>query len=402
MTGDGTDRRARSTWTALGRTLRERGVLTAAWAPSFDAVPRAGFLPEVMWPYDMGSRTSAVCDRNTDPERWYAVAAANVPVTTQWDDGRHTGTAPGRVPTSSSSMPSVVMEMLAALDVRDGHRVLEIGTGTGWNAALLTHRLGGDRVVTVEVDATVADSARAALDHAGLGPEVITGDGLLGHPAGSPYDRIVVTAGLRQVPYTLVQQTVPGGLIVAPWGTSLTTADRLVRLVVADDGRSASGPLTTPVEFMKARSQRVHVDQSAYLPDGFPGNATTSVTALTSADAGFEEPWSHPFMTVAGFLVPGCLMLRDRRGDAVSVWLYGLTDRSWAAALLNDGAPGNTVHQSGPRRLWDELTAAHHWWTLRGRPAAERFGIAVTADGEAVWLDDPAAGALPFSRCGPR
>ncbi|MFD4831059.1 methyltransferase domain-containing protein [Streptomyces uncialis] len=390
MTGDETERRARSVWTALGRTLRERGVLTADWAPSFDAVPRAGFLPEVMWPYDMGSRTSAVCDRNADPARWYTAAATNVPLTTQWDDGRHTGTAPGRVPTSSSSMPSVVMEMLAALDVRDGHRVLEIGTGTGWNAALLTHRLGGDRVVTVEVDATVADSARAALDRAGLHPTVITGDGLLGHPDQGPYDRTVITAGLRQVPYALVEQTVPGGLIVVPRGSSLTTADRLVRLVVAADGRTACGPLTTPVEFMKARSQRVQIDQGAYLPDGFPGGATATSTGLTSADGGFEEPWSHPFMTVAGLLVPDCLLLRDRRGDTVSVWLYGLTDRSWAAALLTDGVPRSTVHQSGPRHLWDELTAAHRWWTGHGSPSAERFGITVTAEGETVWLDDPA------------
>ncbi|MCX4664503.1 protein-L-isoaspartate(D-aspartate) O-methyltransferase [Streptomyces uncialis] len=390
MTGDETERRARSDWTALGRALRERGVLTADWAPSFEAVPRAGFLPEVMWPYDMGSRTSAVCDRNADPARWYAAAATNVPITTQWDDGRHTGTAPGRIPTSSSSMPSVVMEMLAALDVRDGHRVLEIGTGTGWNAALLTHRLGGDRVVTVEVDATVAASARAALDRAGRHPTVLTGDGLLGHPGQGPYDRTVITAGLRQVPYALVEQTVPGGLIVMPWGSSLTTADRLVRLVVAEDGRTACGHLTTPVEFMKARSQRVQVDQGAYLPDGFPGGATASSTGLTSAEAGFEEPWSHPFMTVAGLLVPDCVLLRDRRGDTVSVWLYGLTDRSWAAALLTDGVPRSTVHQSGPRHLWDELTGAHRWWTGHGSPSAERFGITVTPEGGTAWLDDPA------------
>ncbi|MYY13367.1 protein-L-isoaspartate(D-aspartate) O-methyltransferase [Streptomyces sp. SID4919] len=353
-------------------------------------MPRAGFLPDLLWPYDMASRTSTVCDRNADPERWYAVAATNVPLTTQWDDGRHTGPAPGRVPTSSSSMPGVVMEMLAALDVHDGHRVLELGTGTGWNAALLAHRLGGDGVVTTEVDTAVADRARSALDRAGLHPTVITGDGLLGHPDQGPYDRTVVTAGLRQVPYALVEQTVPGGLIVVPRGSSLTTADRLVRLVVSEDGRTASGRLTTPVEFMKARSQRVQVDQGAYLPDGFPGGATATSTELTSTEAGFEEPWSHPFMTVAGLLVPDCLLLRDRRGDTVSVWLYGLTDRSWAATLLTDGVPRNTVHQSGPRHLWDELTAAHRWWTGHGSPSAERFGVTVSPEGETAWLDDPA------------
>ncbi|WP_141726977.1 methyltransferase domain-containing protein, partial [Streptomyces niveus] len=73
------------------------------------------------------------------------------------------GTEPGVVATSSASMPSVVAAMLRDLDVSDGMRVLEIGTGTGWNAALLAHRLGSGNVVSVEIDAEVVARARAAL-----------------------------------------------------------------------------------------------------------------------------------------------------------------------------------------------------------------------------------------------
>ncbi|MGW1976477.1 methyltransferase domain-containing protein [Streptomyces sp. NPDC001889] len=384
-----TETEPRPGWAALGRTLADRGVLPLHWAGAFNAVPRSMFLPDVIWPHDMESRTSQTLDRTADPEGWYTATEANIPITTQWDDGRHTGPAPGSMPTSSASMPSVVMEMLDALDIRDGHRVLEVGTGTGWNAGLLAHRLGDEQVVTMEVDETVADAARSALARAGLHPTVITGDGLLGHPARGPYDRIIATAGLRRIPYALVEQATPGAVVLAPWGTHFSTADRLVRLTVADDGRTASGPFGTPVEFMKARSQRLRIDQSAYLPDGFPGDSSTMVTALTSASAGFDDPLRHPFMTAAGFLVPDCMMLRARRGTALSVWLYSLTDRSWAAALIHDDDAESTVHQSGARPLWDELSTAHRWWTGKGQPDPRRFGLTVRPDGEEIWLDHP-------------
>lgn len=373
----------------LGRRLDESGVLTPEWAQTFHAVDRALFLPDVMWPFDMETQTSVTCDRATDPERWYASVDANVPITTQWDDGHHTGPTAGRVPTSSASMPSVVMAMLAELDVHDGHRVLEIGTGTGWNAALLTHRLGDTHVTTIEIDPEVAATARTALTGAGVHPTVIMGDGLQGHPPGAPYDRVIATAGLRAIPYTWVQQTRPGGLIVAPWGTHFTIADHIVRLTVSRDGTSATGTLGDPVEFMKVRAQRPRLDQAAHLPDGFPGDATTHTTTLTTDTIGLDNPLRHPFMAAARLLVRDCAYLGDRRGGSRSVWLYGLTDRSWAAAVLHDHTPTSTVYQSGPRRLWDELEAAYHWWTGAGEPTPGRFGLTVDRRGEHTWLDAP-------------
>jgi protein-L-isoaspartate O-methyltransferase len=99
-------------------------------------VDRALFLPQVMWPYDMRTRASTTVDRRVDPDAWYGYADADVPIATQWDDGQHHSTAPGKVPTSSAFAPTVVAAMLTALHAHSGTRVLEIGTGTGWNAAL--------------------------------------------------------------------------------------------------------------------------------------------------------------------------------------------------------------------------------------------------------------------------
>lgn len=136
-----------------------------------------------MWPHDMETGRSVAVVKSEDPGAWYAYADSNVPIVTQWDDGDHDGVSPGTVFTSSSSMPSLVFSMPSDLDVRPAQRVLEIGAGTGWNAALLAHRVGAENVVTVELDATVALSARAALERVGLPVRVVHGDGFLWIPA---------------------------------------------------------------------------------------------------------------------------------------------------------------------------------------------------------------------------
>jgi protein-L-isoaspartate O-methyltransferase len=96
--------------------------------------------------------------------------------------------------------------------------VLEIGTGTGWNAALLCKRVGKrGRVVSIEVDPLIAQAAWSALARAGYSPLVITADGVDGHPDGAPYDRVLATAAVREiVPRAWLGQTRPDGIIVTP------------------------------------------------------------------------------------------------------------------------------------------------------------------------------------------
>lgn len=67
--------------------------------------------------------------------------------------------------------------------------------------------------------------------------------------------------------------------------------------------------------------------------------------------------------------------------------MTGSTD--WAVVVFRDDRKEATVHQCGPRRLWDEAEAAYRWWAGNGRPGVERFGLTVTADGHTTWLDDP-------------
>jgi protein-L-isoaspartate O-methyltransferase len=109
-------------------------------------------------------------------------------VVIQVDDGNPDGDR-GRDITSSASHPGVVAVMLAALDARPGMSVLEIGTGSGYNAALPAVRLGARHVTTIEIDSRLAAHARAALTTTGFDRvRVITGDGALGYPARAPYE----------------------------------------------------------------------------------------------------------------------------------------------------------------------------------------------------------------------
>jgi protein-L-isoaspartate O-methyltransferase len=179
------------------------------WQPSLLAVPRHEFLPGTVWVNDDSDGSPAfmpLC-REQDPDRWLHVAyAADDGVVTQVDDGCPNGPGGGgSMPSSSASGPVMVVVMLAALEVREGHRVLEVGTGTGYNAGLLAHRFGAEQVTSIEIDPGIAAQARKALSDAGFGAvTVVTGEGALGYPQGAPYDRVIVTAACHQIPYPWV------------------------------------------------------------------------------------------------------------------------------------------------------------------------------------------------------
>jgi protein-L-isoaspartate(D-aspartate) O-methyltransferase len=116
---------------------------------------------------------------------------------------------------SSSSQPGIMAEMLGELALEPGQRVLEIGAGTGYNAALLRHIVGAEgRVTTVDIDPETATRARRALK--GRRVKVVTGDGREGHAPGAPYDRIIVTASATEVPRAWLEQLAEGGLVEAP------------------------------------------------------------------------------------------------------------------------------------------------------------------------------------------
>ena len=381
----------------LARFLLNVGSMTPDWAESFRAVPRAWFLPSLFWSHSMTTGTNTAVNRYEDPDEWEAQAHANVPIVTQWDDGKHLGTQPGAVPTSSASMPSVVVEMLRDLDVTEGMNVLEVGTGTGWNAGLLTRRLGGGNVVTVEVDPVVCVAARTALSAHGLRPQVVRGDGADGYVAAAPYDRVIVTAGVRQIPAEWLRQTRSGGVVLAPWGTHYANDDALVKLTVRADG-SASGPFLRPVAFMKLRDQRLDWGRFGNHVTHYPGDAEQSWTGLGPDDLGGQQQF-HPARLVVGMCVPGVAHVLNATEAGVNAWFFSLDGPpSWAAVEFRRGEPAATVYQHGPRRLWDEVERSLRWWADQGRPPVDRFGLTVTPSGaQRPWFADPTNAVPSFN-----
>lgn len=276
---------------------------------------------------------------------------------------------------SSSSRPSVMARFLTLLDVRDGNRILEIGTGTGYNAALLCERLGSDRVTTIDIDAELVDAARAALASCGYSPTVVAVDGYLGYEPVAPYDRIIATCAVPRIPPAWRDQLFDG-VLVAPLHNNL-----LVGLRRQPDGSLVGRCDRWGAAFMDLRSSA-----TARHPVNDAG-ATAQVDRHS-----IERPpdWmpSRYVRFYAGLIAPG---LQFSGSDDID-WLLTAGDGSWATVTAGD-AGDYLVSQAGPRRLWDEYTTAAQEWDSMGRPGWDRFGVTVRGDDEQfVWLDSPGSG----------
>jgi protein-L-isoaspartate(D-aspartate) O-methyltransferase len=162
-------------------------ILTSEIEGAFRAVPRHVFLPDL--PLDQVYKDDAIVTKKE-----------------------------GESPLSSSSQPSVMVMMLKQLGLEPGHRVLEIGAGTGYNAALMARLVGETgKVTTVDIDEDTAAGARERLTEAGFGRvEVVCADGWYGHEGSAPYDRIIITAGAAEMAPGWREQLKQGGRIVAP------------------------------------------------------------------------------------------------------------------------------------------------------------------------------------------
>jgi len=367
--------------TAIVAMLDAEGAFPTPWVrDAMLALPRSAFAPDVVWRGDAASGAYVAVDRRREPEAWDEVVRRPGPVVTQVDDGEVTGDS-GRSASSSLSDYRAVAAFLAELDVRPGHRVLEIGTGPGWTAALLAWRLGDEQVVSVEIDPSVAASARAAHARMGVAPNVVTGDGVVGgwvgHAGGARFDRVHATAAfVRRVPYTWVEQTRPGGVIVAPWSPGFGWG-ALSRLVVDADGATASGRFVRSVAFMELRGERAL--------DGFEAARAREPVGIAS-----EVDWVLDSLhqdgnythAVALHLPEVCLTTTS----AGAVWRLHDGRDSWA---LVDDRPGiGTAIQGGPRRLWDEVAAVLAWEDEH-RFHGYDFGVTVEADRQWAWAGNP-------------
>ncbi|MGR7002082.1 protein-L-isoaspartate O-methyltransferase family protein [Yinghuangia aomiensis] len=256
------------------------------------------------------------------------------------------------VPTSTLSQPSIVAIMLEQLDVHPGHRVLEIGTGSGYNTALLAELAGArGRVTSVEFDAGLVASAAARLAELGPGGgtpmDLRHGDGWRGCADGAPYDRIHATVGVDDIAPTWRTQLADGGLLVAPLWL-----------------RPGSGAVGGAAPRRLGPAQRVR-RALRVPPVAWPARGRA---ACATAECRGDRPVGRR-RGVVGDRHRDDRLLAGRKGTA-SGPVPDSTDRRWWALTLSE-----------PRTVL--FTDAHGAPAAWGAYDAEQAGLAIAIDG---WL----------------
>ncbi|WP_131736945.1 ATP-grasp peptide maturase system methyltransferase [Actinomadura roseirufa] len=375
----------------LADHLERAGALRSpAWRAAVESTPRHEFIPEFFQRTDTERGTMwEPVTRTAERGRWLELAYQDQTWVTQLDRHVTPGQVSGPVtgePTSSSTLPSLVVGMLENLDVGEDANVLEIGTGTGYSTALLAARLGDDQVTSIEYDADVAARAAAALTRAGHSPHLITGDGLDGAPGRAPFDRIIATCSVRHIPAAWLAQARPGARILVTVSGWLH-GHGLALLTVNPDGTADGRFLPGTISFMIARSHAAPAIPSS-LYDELTAELGDAPARPASVGGDVRRDWTGVF--VAQLAAPGA-QWQARRTDG-GPWIDYYIDpvtRS-AAALTPVPGGGWSVRQTGPVRLWDDIERAVGTWHDAGSPHTDQFRIHINGDTQTITLDETA------------
>lgn len=371
------------------RSLAELGALSSPVVrDAFLEIPREVFVPEV------------VASRGLD--------AAYGPV-----EALVVKTDASGVAISSSSAPSIMAPMLEHLELDPGHRVLEIGAGTGYNAALLKTIVGQKgRVTSVDIDSDLVARARRALRECSIHATVRRGDGAKGWAEGAPYDRIIVTASSAELPRAWFDQLVAGGLLQVPF--RLRTSTFGPQIVVTFE-KTPTGFITrslVPGGFMTLRPE-AGADALSYPTFSLQASTTKPWVALTIMGASLSrlsDPSRRRLLTVmaskprtsvvasgrkervGGLPLFAALALPPPRSieSMNSWWVVGLIDRSGAGMALleprglvfNPKGRGTVrLHARGSLAPEREVRAIVRSWRDAGSPAWSDLRITASYDG---------------------
>ncbi len=305
---------------------------------------------------------------------------------------------------SSSSQPSIMAIMLEKLDLKPGHRVLEVGAGTGYNAALLKRIVGsGGRVTAIDIDPVTAREARSHLRRQGSPVRVVAGDGRRGWKDGAPYDRIIATASLPGVPRAWHRQLVRDGLIELP----ITLSDRSylhqVVAVFEKDGRGLRSVAVVPGGFMSVRpAADAHGQIGPYAVVEMRGVGPAAPIAGVTGEAfiGLDDERKRRLVSLAigelrertvdvdlsgGF--PVFAVLAGPRGRDI-VGGTGLADRSARSiAFVRIHKGRSRIFSAGGAWAEERLQRLVERWHAIGAPNAEDLRIRITygSDAPRAW-----------------
>lgn len=358
----------------LANALKERGDLCSeAWHAAVASVPRHVLVPRT-YQQDGTGRWREV---DTRSQEGLDLVYSPETLVTALEDRNGVQHA-----VSSSTKPDLMVRMLELLAIEGTHRVLEIGTGTGYNAALLAHRLGDDHVFSIDVDAGLVDVARERLAEFGCRPTLAAVDGEHGLPAHAPYDRILATCSVPSVPWEWAEQLVEDGrvLVDLKLGTGAGNLVHLRRMPDRLEGRFTA----RWAAFMAMRHTADRVPRTQ--PRAADHDERTT-------DAPAEPWWSHRVVWfLAQFALPpgvtyGMRLDPDTRRPTAAT--LSSQDGSWAEISLGKTDGVRKVAEAGPTALWAAVEQAYGLWHDLGEPDWTRLGLTVTPAAQHVWLDEP-------------
>ncbi|MEE1929253.1 methyltransferase domain-containing protein [Streptomyces sp. TRM 70351] len=342
------------------------------WRDAVRSTPRHLLVPRWWWAEQDGA---LLADGPADPELWMRATYSNTTLVTRIGalhaDHAEPGNRPAWWPTSSSTLPSLVVQMLRHARPAEGMKILDVGTASGYSTALLCHRFGAQHVTSVDVDPYLTDAARDRLAEVGHRPELVTVDATKELPG--TYDRIVAMVAMPRVPASWLRALRPGGRLV----TTLTGTTIIIGAQKTPDGGAVGRVERDWAGFMHARHGPAYPPR---LIEQFPQAreqegeevSTGRYPVLNVSDA--WEVSTHLTLTA-----PGVETHYEELGDRRTAWLFH-PDGSWARASAEWTDPPE-VHQSGPRRLWDALERIRNRLNTEGALPLYGAHARITPDG---------------------
>ncbi|MFE3449734.1 methyltransferase domain-containing protein [Nonomuraea sp. NPDC059194] len=328
------------------------------WRLVVAATPRHGFVPR--W-WKAGGGTWALQKGSSDPEAWLATAYSDRTLVTQVGplhaDHATQEDKPVGKPTSSSTLPSLVVQMYEHAAIEPTSTVLDVGTGSGYGTAVLCERVGVDRVTSIDVDAYLVKAATERLDEIGLRPRMLVGDAT--GPLPGPVDRIVAMVSVRPVPPSWLEALPVGGRLA----TTITNTSMILTATKTKDGSAVGRIERDWAMFMATRAGRDYPPRHHALVDKARTEDGEDIHIGRFPALDVVEAWEVRSMLELS--APDIEHHFDDDGYTRTAIMVH-PDGSWARAV-QEGRSFPTVHQGGPRRLGNLLDEVRDYWLQHGQ-----------------------------------